>query len=251
MAATTKKPSRKERRKARRALLTLLRRLRATCNTINQVSDWYALAGVVETVVNEHYHAIPATERQAVLDALELPEATMDSVGLACRVLQSRVGEAAAAISGTATLGGILLTTIAAVTLVTAAVVLVGALVVNLTAVDLRVVNQGCRDLNLDELPAGARELLALAGFSLPPDVILSGEDSVFSLPPVTVEVDNSSDPDRLIIRGAEVVEIPLRVVGATDIRFNNRSLLGVRRDIDLGDVPDTGEHVLVIACNN
>ena len=246
MEQTTEKPTRKERKKARKDLMALLRRLRRSCKTMDQISDWYDLATDVEAIVNENGRAIPTRQRQRLQEALKLPEATMTGVGQACRVLQSEVAKTAAAVGGASTLAGTALMAAVTVVLLTAVVILAATVVANQTAVDVHIINKGCGPFDVTQVPFADSSILSLIGLRLPPEAIASGGNVVITIPPLRLKTDNVTDPNKLSIRGPGQVKILLPVSRATDIRLNGQSLLGVQRTIDLAGAD---EHVLEVSC--
>lgn len=244
MEQSNEKPTRRERKKARKNLAALLRRVRRSCKSVGQVSDWYKLARDVEAVVNDNSTAIPAGQRRRLLEALKLPEATMAGVEQACGVLQSELGKTIAALGGATSLAGVA----SAVVLLTAVVVMAVAVAASRNAVDVHIINHGCGPFDDAQGPLADSALLSLAGLGLLPQVIINGGNGVIQVPPLQFEVDNVTNPDRLSIRGpGQVLLVPILLREATDVRFNGRSLLGTRRIIDLAGAD---EHVLEVICS-
>ena len=246
-----RQPSRKERRDARKSLLSLLKRLRRACSTMDQIGDWYDVVNDVESVLHQHGRSIPAAQRRAVKDALQLPDVTLAAAGRACQVLQLEVQKSALSIVGTSALAGLLVKAVIATMLLAAAVVVAGPLLIDQSAVDVHIYNDGCDPFNLGDVSLPDNPLLPLADLILPSGIIASGTDRVFSVPPLPLEVDNASDRDILLLGfPGPIPQIPIPVQGATDIGFNDQPLLGTRRTINLADLNGADEHTLVVRCN-
>lgn len=239
--------TRREKKKAHRALTALLRRLRASCELVDTMADWYELARDVENVLMEHNRAIPASRQKRIREVLQLPEATLAGVRQACSVLQLEVESAAALIGTAPAFGSVLLVGVAVLA------VAVGSLtaVSNATAVDVRVYNQGCDPVVVSRLPLGDSPVLRVAGINLPAEPIVDGGSDIISLPPVPLDVEGDPDTGQMIVRVLQRVEVPLALGRATDISFDGQPILGSRSTLDLSRLDGRAEHELVITCLN
>jgi hypothetical protein len=216
------------------------------CEVVDQISEWRDVAAEVVELLNTHQAAIPSGRERRIREALELPEATLSGVQQACRVLQLEVEGLVAslpAVPGIATVLG-------AGLIAVAAGVLVVTVVSNLVAAEIQIHNEGCGDLPVAEvLGIPGRALLDtplpdVLGIALP-EVIEDGGSAAVSLPPVSILVDNVTEPGVFQL-GVLGLERRLLAGQVTDVLFDGASLLGARRLISLGQ---DGLHELTIRC--
>lgn len=241
------KRTRKERKKARNAFTLFLKRLRKMCATIDKVSDWQTVVAEAENLLDIYQDTVPAEKRRRIQEALELSEATLQGVNQACRVLQFEV-EGVIKYLKPAPAAATLLT---AGVIVVAAAVLVVAVVSNLVAVDITIRNDGCDDLSVvdalgDNVGIALANNLLLGPFGIKlPEVIANDSIEEMSMPPLTIHVDNETNPSLLSIDVYGVI-IDFPVGQASEILFDGDSILGVQRDIDFGQ---REAHELTIRC--
>lgn len=241
------KSTRKERKKARNAFALFLKRLRKMCATIDKVNDWQTVVAEAENLLHIYQDAIPVEKRRRIQEALKLPNATLQGVNQACQVLQFEVEglikylKPAPAVATLLTAGAI----------VVAAAVFVAAVVSNIVAVDITIRNQGCEDLYVadalgDSVGIVLANNLLLSPFGIElPEVIAMDSVEQMTMPPLAIHVDNKTDPNALSIDIYGAM-IPFTIGEASEILFDEDSILGVKKDIDLGQ----GEaHELTIMC--
>ena len=124
--------------------------------------------------------------------------------------------------------------------LILVTIVATGLIALSRVAVDVVIVNIGCKPI----VPV-ANIPFTIPGLSLPNTVIDDGESGVASLPPLTFTLDGRSGTSLTIqsLSLSYTFELPERGI---DLMFNDTPLLGKRTVIDLSE-QDT--HRLEITC--
>jgi hypothetical protein len=241
------KTTRKERKKARNAFALFLKRLRKMCEIIDKVNDWQTVVAEAENLLHIYQDAIPAEKRRRIREALELPEATLQGVNQACQLLKFEVEGLIKYLKPAPALATLLTASV----IVVVAAVFVAAVVSNIVAVDITIRNQGCEDLYVadalgDNVGIVLANNLLLSPFGIElPEVIAMDSVEQMTMPPLAIHVDNETNPNALSIDIYGVM-IPFTVGQASEILFDGDSILGVQKDIDLGQ----GEtHELTIIC--
>ena len=253
MSEQAREQERRQKKDARKAATVLLKRLRKMCETLDQISDWQDVVEDVEELLNTHGDVIPAARERRIREITALPRATLGAATQACRVLQTEIKglTESEALAKPATPASPALSAVATGLIVVAAAVFVLTLTSNLVAVDIRIDNVGCGDLNVEEtlrasvgVPLNENPVLHILGITLP-GVIVEGESAVISVPPIRFDLDNQTDPNKIWIR-ASGLELPLPIGTPTAIHFDGESLLGRQASIKLRA---RGDHHLVIRC--
>lgn len=112
-----------------------------------------------------------------------------------------------------------------------------GLVLLNATSVKIHISNDGCSPVT--SVP------IRIPGFSLPSETIPDGGTATAVIPRLTVTVDGT-DRNNIRLSGYGL-NFQFNLSGeGIDLVFDNSSLLGVRRTINLGDQP---EHQLIIRC--
>ncbi len=226
---------RERKKKARAALLAFLQRLRKACKVMECIDTWQECMQELEILL-QHYQAdIPAAYLQRLRKAMQPTDSTRLGLAKACEVLQWELEQ---------TIGILPAATHLAAGLVGALVVVavaIGALVIYLeqTAVDVVIVNNGCRPIAATGVP------IDLPGLHLPGEPIPSGGRSTARVPRVTVSIDATQQGRvALVVLGLSMpVQVGQRV---SDVRFDGMPILGQRTRLRLGT---RQQHELVVSC--
>jgi hypothetical protein len=225
-----------EKRKARQDLLALLKRLRNMCNSFDSAKDWMDFVeNQLFPLIDQHQRALGPTATMRLRKAAELTQSTRAGITQACRLLRLEIQ------SVIPTLGGIpLLVQLAAGLLIAAAAVVGTAIIVlNVTAVQVDVLNVGCEPFSV---PA---EMSSLPGFSFPAAIRPDG-----SAYPVKVSSVVELDTSRLDQFTLRVLGIPRSwsYGSVTSMLLDDgQELIGQLNPLRL---EPGSHHTLVLTCN-
>lgn len=226
----------KKKSEARALLIQLLTRLKQECESLERIEQWYERVHELESILQEYADVIPADVQRRLDQATHVTDSTRMGLQKACSLLKQEVVDAIAALPA-----GTLLAPVLAAALV-GLVIVVGAGVtyLNLTAVQLTIVNNGCAPIVL----GGQLPFLQWVGIEMPESIPTNGRGTA-KLPQVSANLD-----------ATETGTIKLSLLGytrpiavASDLRtatLNGASLLGQRLSVNLGQQL---QNELVLTC--
>jgi hypothetical protein len=226
-----------EKRKARRDLVALLKRLRNRCDSFDSAKDWMDfLEKQVFPLIDQHQRALGPTATMRLRKAAELTQSTRAGITQACRLLRLEIQS----VIPTLPVGIPLLVQLAAGLLIAAAAVVGTAIIVlNVTAVQVDVLNVGCEPFSV---PA---EMSSLPGFSFPAAIHPDG-----SAYPVKVSSVVELDTSRLDQFTLRVLGIPRSwsYGSVTSMLLDDgQELIGQLNPLRL---EPGSHHTLVLTCN-
>lgn len=235
-----------EKRKARHAFSRLRKHLKQTCEGIERVGEWHDIAAGVEGVLARYEDVMPPAKLHRIRQILDMSADGLEGAGYACDLLQKELKGLVKVL--TPATAPVLATALTAAAIVIVVGALLLAVTANVAAVDLRVDNLGCGDINLSasggaSLPESP--LLGMLGIQLP-DAIADGGTEMISFPPVRFDVDNLTEPAELRI-SALGVDLPIPIGSIAFLELDGEPLSGRQTAVRFRA---RGEHHLIIRCD-
>jgi hypothetical protein len=233
---------RRQRRQTRKALLLWLKRLRRAGRAWRTAEDWYEFMRRLEDWLQKEGNHLTAEERQGLQRAMHLRDASSQGLTTASQLLELQIEQVIAGLPAAGVAGPIVLGAFIAAALAIGG----GVAYANATAVEVTIINQGCRPVRICQGVVPALDLLlGVVDGELPAHPIPAGAQGTMRLPAANLTLDGTQ---RGTIR-VSVLGLPPAAIGCGDVSemlLDGQSLLGRQSEIHLGDQK---AHRLVLRC--
>jgi hypothetical protein len=238
MDAHSPREDKRKKRKARAALVVFLKRLQDACKVFQTGDEWVDFVRQLEPLLQEYEQQIPAPYLQRLRNAMQLTDSSRAGLKKACRVLQTELRQVIRILPA----GGTLLPVLIGGLIVLAAAVASLYAYIDYSAVEITVINNGCRPI----APVGRLPLpIDLPGVDLPDTTIPAGGSGTGRVPRLKVQID-----------GTQSGTVSLTALGFTlpigtgsqnpSVTFDGVPISGQRISVDLGE---RARHELVLTC--
>jgi hypothetical protein len=238
MSTHQSRDDKRKKRRARAALILFLKRLQKACKVFETADEWLDVVSELESLLEEYAQQIPAAHLQHLQNAMQLTDTTRAGLKKACRILQSELKEVIRLLPA----GGSILPALAGGAIALAVAVAALYIYVDITAVEITIINNGCRPI----APVGRVPLpIDLPGVDLPDTTIPAGGSGTARVPRLKVEVDGTQSGT--VSLTALGVTLPIGVGSQNPtILFDGVPISGQRVSINLAE---RKQHELVLTC--
>lgn len=228
----------KDKKKKLRGLLFLFfKKLKGKCGMFKKAEEWDKFIKENLTPILHNFdNMIPADWMERISNAAKLKDNSKNSIDFACKSVQKDIKGLLKFLPK----GGIFANPFVKFILGVAVGGGIIATVLNVTAVTIRIKNNGC-----ETIYPSAYSIIKIPGLQLPQGPIADGGTGVAKLPPITFNVDMTGSTIRFKTFGFNI-NFQLATSGI-DLVFNGNSLVGKNSIITLRD---KSEHELLVNCN-